>query len=298
MELEFLGTSSAVPSKQRNHTSISLKAFGEVMLFDCGEGTQRQLTNAHISPMKINKIFITHFHGDHILGLPGLIQSMGFRGRENTLDIYGPKGLETLINTIQHIGYFIINYPINFHEIQEDGKIIETEEYQIECAFVEHNVPTLAYSITEKKKPRFLREKAIELGVPVGPDFGRLHNGETITIEGKEITPDMVLGPHRTGKKITYSGDTRPTENLVKLAENSDILIHESTYEISDEEKAINNAHSTSKDAAKIAEKANVKHLILTHFSTRYINTDTIKEEATAIFPNTTVAFDFLKIEL
>ena len=143
-----------------------------------------------------------------------------------------------------------------------------------------------------------LREKAIELGVPVGPDFGRLHNGETITIEGKEITPDMVLGPHRTGKKITYSGDTRPTENLVKLAENSNILIHESTYEISDEEKAINNAHSTSKDAAKIAEKANVKHLILTHFSTRYINTDTIKEEATAIFPNTTVAFDFLKIEL
>ena len=125
MELEFLGTSSAVPSKQRNHTSISLKAFGEVMLFDCGEGTQRQLTNAHISPMKINKIFITHFHGDHILGLPGLIQSMGFRGRENPLDIYGPKGLETLINTIQHIGYFIINYPINFHEIQEDGKIIE-----------------------------------------------------------------------------------------------------------------------------------------------------------------------------
>jgi ribonuclease Z len=243
MELEFLGTASAVPSKQRNHTSISLKAFGEVMLFDCGEGTQRQLTDAHISPMKINKIFITHFHGDHILGLPGLIQSMGFRGRENPLDVYGPKGLKALLAAIQHLGYFVINFPLNFHEISEEGTIVDNEDYIINCTFVEHNVPALAYSITEKKKPRFLREKAIELGVPVGPDFGRLHNGETITLKGETITPEMVLGPPRTGRKITYSGDTRPNENLIKLAENSDILIHEATYEEADEEKAINNSH-------------------------------------------------------
>ena len=269
MEIEFLGTASAVPSKQRNHSSISLKAFGEVILFDCGEGTQKQLTYAHISPMKIEKIFITHFHGDHILGLPGLIQSMGFRGREKPLDVYGPKGVNALFNAIQHIGYFVINFPLNFHEILEEGEVIDNEEYIIECAFADHNVPALAYSITEKKKPRFLREKAIELGVPIGPDFGKLHNGESVIVDGQEITPKMVLGPPRKGRKITYSGDTRPNERIVKLAEDSDILIHESTYDSSDCEKAKDHSHSTSKEAANIAKKANVKQLILTHFSTR-----------------------------
>lgn len=298
MEIEFLGTASAVPSKQRNHSSISLKAFGEVILFDCGEGTQKQLTYAHISPMKIEKIFITHFHGDHILGLPGLIQSMGFRGREKPLDVYGPKGVNALFNAIQHIGYFVINFPLNFHEILEEGKVIDNEEYIIECAFADHNVPALAYSITEKKKPRFLREKAIELGVPIGPDFGKLHNGESVIVDGQEITPKMVLGPPRKGRKITYSGDTRPNERIVKLAEDSDILIHESTYDSSDCEKAKDHSHSTSKEAANIAKKANVKQLILTHFSTRYTNTLTIEKEASEVFKNSVVAYDFMKIEL
>lgn len=297
MEITFLGTSSAVPSKYRNHAAITLKAFGEIILFDCGEGTQRQLTNAKISPMKIDKIFISHYHGDHILGLGGLIQSMGFRGRTRDLDIYGPSGLKKLINAIFNTGYFLINFNININEINE-GIILETEEYVIESKKTEHNISNISYSIYEKKKPRFLREKAIELGVPIGPAFGKLHKGEEIEINGKIIKPEQVLGKKRIGKKISYSGDTRPCEKMIDLAKNSDILIHESTYEETDKERAIDNAHSTSKEAAQIAKSANVKQLILTHISTRYTSDETIEKEAQEIFKNTTIAKDYMTIEL
>ena len=170
MEITFLGTSSAVHSYTRNHPGIILKAFGEVMLFDCGESTQRQLIYAKISPMKISKIFISHYHGDHILGLPGLLQSLNFRGREKPLTIYGPKGLKKVENAIYSLGYCKFDFPIEFIEISS-GTILETDEYIIKSQEVMHNVTNLAYSIEEKKKPRFLRNKAIELGVPVGPLF-------------------------------------------------------------------------------------------------------------------------------
>ncbi|WP_297979304.1 ribonuclease Z [uncultured Methanobrevibacter sp.] len=297
MEIIFLGTSSAVPSKKRNHAGIILRAFGEVMLFDCGEGTQRQLIDANVSPMKINKIFITHYHGDHILGLAGLIQSLGFRGRENDLDIYGPKGLHGVINAISHMGYFQINYQINIHEIAE-GIVVETDDYKIESCISEHNLLNMSYSIYEKKKPRFNREKAIELGVPVGPLFGKLHNGEEVEVDGKIIKPEQVLGEPRKGKKVTYSGDTRPCEKLIELARDSTLLIHESTYEDADYERAVENCHSTSKEAAEVAKKANVKELVLTHISTRYKTDKIIEKEAKEIFENTQVAHDFMKIDL
>lgn len=297
MEITFLGTSSAVPSKHRNHTAIVLKHFGEVMLFDCGEGTQRQLTYAKISPMKIDKIFITHYHGDHILGLAGLIQSMGFRGRSEDLDIYGPKGLNKLINAISNTGFFQINFQIITHEIGE-GIVLETNEYIIKSIIAEHNIDNLAYSIYEKKKPRFLREKAIELGVPVGPAFGKLHNGEEVEINGKIIKPEQVLGEPRIGQKVTYSGDTRPCEKMIELAQGSDVLIHEATYEHEDQDKAIENCHSTSKEAAEIAKEANVKLLVLTHISTRYTTDINIKEEAKEIFENTVVANDFTELNI
>ncbi|MDR0911794.1 MAG: ribonuclease Z [Methanobrevibacter sp.] len=300
MELVFLGTASAIPSKFRNHSSIALKAFGEVILFDCGEGTQRQLTIAKISPMKINKIFISHYHGDHILGLPGLLQSMDFRGRETPIEIYGPKGLNQLKNAILNLGYSSINFPIILHEINEneEHKIFENEEYYVNCIKTSHNISNISYSITEKKKPRFLREKAIELGVKVGPDFGKLHKGIEIEINGKIIKPEEVLGPPRKGIKISYSGDTSYDENLIKLAENSDILIHEGTYEEKDRTKANKSFHSTAKDAAKLAKNSNVNQLIITHLSTRYSDQKNIKQEATSIFKNTTIAYDFLTIDL
>ena len=297
MEIIFLGTSSAVPTLERNHPSIALRAFAEVMLFDCGEGTQRQLIEAKISPMKITKIFISHFHGDHILGLGGLIQSLGFRGREKDLDIYGPKGLHKIINAISSFGYFQKNYNLNIHEIQ-DGTVIETEDYVVECAKVEHNIPSYAYSIREKKKPLFLREKAEELGIPPGPLYGKLHNGEEVEFEGRIIKPEQVLGEAKKGKKISYSGDTRPCEAMIRLARDSDILIHESTYEAEDYQRAVDNAHSTSVEAAEIAREANVNELVLTHISTRYTSDKNIKSEAQKVFKNTKVARDYMKIDL
>lgn len=297
MEIIFLGTSSAVPTLERNHPSIALRAFAEVMLFDCGEGTQRQLIEAKISPMKITKIFISHFHGDHILGLGGLIQSLGFRGREKDLDIYGPKGLQRIINAISNFGYFQINYNLNIHEI-DDGTIIETEEYVVECAKVEHNIPSYAYSIREKKKPLFLRKKAEELGIPPGPLYGKLHKGEEVEFEGRIIKPEQVLGEAKKGKKISYSGDTRPCEAMIRLARDSDILIHESTYEAEDYQRAVDNAHSTSVEAAEIAREANVNELVLTHISTRYTSDENILSEAQKVFKNTKVAKDYMKIDL
>ena len=297
MELTFLGTSSAVPSKYRNHTSIALKAFGEVMMFDCGEGTQRQLSNAKISPMKIDKIFISHLHGDHILGLPGLIQSMGFRGRVEPLHIYGPRGISRLNEVISQFGYFSIDFPVEIHDLVE-GKIIENEEYLIECVKTNHNIYNLAYSVYEKKKPRFLREKAIELGVKPGPDFGKLHNGFEVKVGEKVIKPEQVLGKKRHGLKIVYSGDTKPCEAMIDFAKKASVLIHESTYKTEDEIKATNNFHSTSSQAAKIAKDANVEKLILTHISTRYTNIEDLKKEAIEIFENTIVAYDFMNIEL
>ncbi|WP_297826879.1 ribonuclease Z [uncultured Methanobrevibacter sp.] len=297
MEIIFLGTSSAVHSYTRNHPAIILKAFGETMLFDCGEGTQRQLIFAKVSPMKISKIFLSHYHGDHILGLPGLLQSMNFRGREKKLTIYGPKGLYDLKDSLFKLGYSKIEFPIEFIEI--GSQTIESDEdYIIKSQHVNHNVPCLAYSVEELKKPRFNREKAIELGVPVGPDFGRLHNGEEVEIDGKIIKPEQVLGPPRKGNKITYSGDTTPCSEMVDFAKDSTILIHESTYMSEDADKAVENFHSTSADAAKIAKDSNSKELILTHFSTRYTQTDGLLKEAKEIFENTKLAKDFMKIDI
>lgn len=299
MEIIFLGTSSAVHSKDRNHPSIAIRAFGEVFLFDCGEATQKQILQTNVSPMKISKIFLTHYHGDHILGLPGLLQSMSLNGREKKLTIYGPKGLNKIKDAIYSLGYCAIEYPVEFIEI-DSGIIIDNEEYFIQAQRVRHNVPALAYSIEEKKKPRFLRDKAIELGVPVGPAFGRLHNGEEVEINGRIIKPEQVLGEPRKGIKITYSGDTRPCEEMIMLARDSTILIHESTFLKQDYTNAEEYAHSTSIDAAYVAKDSNSKELILTHISTRYSEdyAEIMLKEAQSVFENTRLANDFMEIEL
>ncbi|WP_405305816.1 ribonuclease Z [Methanobrevibacter sp.] len=299
MEVTFLGTSSAVHSKDRNHPSIAAKAFGDVFLFDCGEGTQRQILFTNVSPMKISKIFITHFHGDHILGLPGLLQSMSLNGRESKLTVYGPRGLNKIKDAIYSFGYCAIEYPVEFIEIGT-GIIEETDEYVIKAQSVRHNVPSLAYSIEEKKKPRFLREKAIELGVPVGPAFGKLHNGEEVEIDGKIIKPEQVLGPPRKGIKLTYSGDTRPCEEMIMFAKDSTLLIHESTFIQKEAQNAEDYGHSTSQDAAFVARESNSEKLIITHISTRYGEeyAQIMLKEAQEIFENTELARDYLEENL
>lgn len=297
MEIIFLGTSSAVPTKYRNHASIALKAFGEIFLFDCGEGTQRQMINSKISPLKINHIFISHLHGDHILGLPGLIQSMGFKGRKDPLYIFGPPGINSLKTIFLKLKCLNNSYNIKIQEVDE-GCILDTEKYSINCVKCEHNITNYAYSIIEKKKPRFLREKAIELGVEPGPNYSRLHNGEEIKINDKIIKPEQVLGPPRKGIKITYSGDTRPCQSLINFAHKSTVLIHESTFEDDDLNNAIEHAHSTSSEAANIANEAEVEKLVLTHISARYSDTKVMQKSAKKIFNNVVIAKDYMILEV
>ena len=297
MELVFLGTSSAIPTSHRNHSSIALKAFGEIFLFDCGEGTQLQMSKAKISPMKINNIFITHFHGDHILGLPGIIQSMAFRGRKNPLHIFGPKGLVEMVNIIRNFGYFSLTFEIYMHEI-EDGIILDAENYRVSCSKMNHTVLNFAYSIYEKRRPKFIKEKAIALGINPGPDFGKLQRGIAVKVGDNIIHPEQVLGEERKGRKIVYSGDTTPSDKMLEFAKDADLLVHESTFEGKYGDEAGEMGHSTSVQAAEIAKKANVKRLILTHVSTRYKKSDILETEAREIFENSTVAEDFMQIEV
>lgn len=297
MELIFLGTSSALPTNSRNHSSIALKAFGEVMLFDCGEGTQRQMAIIKLSPMKVNNIFITHLHGDHFLGLPGMIQSMAFRGRKDPLHIYGPKGIEKTIENIINLGYYSLTFQIYPHEIEE-GMVAETEGYLIKCCPTHHSIINLAYSVEEKRNPKFLRENALKLGLKPGPDFGKLQKGISVEIDGQIIKPEEVLGPKRKGRKIVYSGDTKPCSEMVDFAKGADVLIHESTFESSQELKAQKTGHSTTTQAAAIAEMADVSQLILSHISTRYRDISILKEEANKIFDQVIIAEDFMTVEV
>lgn len=292
-----MGTSSALPTNKRNHPAIALKAFGEVMLFDCGEGTQRQMTRLKLSPMKINQIFITHLHGDHFLGLPGIIQSLAFRGRTEPLHIYGPEGIIKTIENIKNLGYYCLSFPIHVYEISE-GLIGETDEYIIRCCLARHSVPNLAYSVEEKRSPKFQKEKAIKLGLKPGPDFGKLQRGIPVEVNGKTIKPEQVLGKERKGRKIVYSGDTKPCPELVNFAFQADVLIHESTFESSQEEKALKSCHSTTTHAATIARESEVSELILFHMSTRYRDSDMLRKEAERVFDKVTVAEDFMTYEV
>lgn len=265
------------------------------MLFDCGEGTQRQMARIKLSPMKVDHIYLTHLHGDHFLGLPGMIQSMAFRGRKEPLHIYGPEGTIKTVQAIKDLGYYALSFPIHAYEVRE-GVILETDNYVIECCPTHHSVLNLAYSVEEKRSPKFLREKAIALGLKPGPDFGKLQNGIPVELNGELILPEQVLGEKRRGRKIVYSGDTIPCQELVKFASNADVLIHESTYESSQEKKALENGHSTTTQAAEIAKKAKVFELILTHISTRYKNSGDLRKEASQVFREVTVAEDFMTI--
>lgn len=292
-----MGTASAIPTKTRNHASIVLKIYDRTVLFDCGEGTQKQIMEAQVSPMKIDDIYITHLHGDHILGLPGIIQSLAFRGRTRPLNIYGPQGISELITHIKNLGYYTISYELMVHEIEGDDVVIyQQNNFLIRAMKMKHTITNYAYKIEEIKQPKFLRDKAIELGVPPGPLFGKLQDGNPVIIDGHEILPEQVLGPPRSGVKLVYSGDTIPQENMIYFAKDVNVLIHEATFSNEYKEKAIENGHTIAEDAALIAKNANVQQLILTHLSNRYTSSETLEKEAKAIFENTVYAEDMMTI--
>ena len=293
MQIVFLGTSGSWPTPKRNAPAVAIKRGPEVILFDCGEGTQRQFMQSKLSFMQIAKVFITHFHGDHFLGLPGLIQSMNMYDRDKPINIYGPKGIKELTHTLVTLGYFTPGFAISVTEFT-DGTSIDFGEYAVSAIAADHSVPALSYCLEEKMRPgRFDKPKALELGIPEGPIFGRLQDGESVIIGGKAFTPNMVMGPPRKGRKIVYTGDTLAHQKLADFARDCDVLIHDATADTSMEEKANKYGHSTAKQAAMLAKECNAKVLFLTHFSPRYEDPAPMLAEAKAVFENSMLAEDF-----
>ena len=253
MEIIFLGTTAAVPSTERGHSGIALKYQDEVLLWDCGEGTQRQLIASKTSYMKIKKIFITHFHGDHFLGLPGLIQTLSFADRKEELHVYAPRGIKEIFEKILELGEYGLKYEIAVHNLSS-GFEVRDEKYTIKSIKVEHSIPTYGLVFEEIKGREFLLEKARKLGIPPGPAYSKLQNGEKIKFGGRWIYPDEVLGEKKKGFKVVYSSDTRPCRRVLKNCREA-ALIHDGTFDDSLRNNAIETMHSTCAEAAQVAKE-------------------------------------------
>ena len=299
LKVIFLGTGGSVPSPKRGMPSLMVVRDGERMLFDCGEGTQRQMMCARSGFMDIGAIFLTHFHADHTLGIPGLLQTMGFQGRTEPLHIYGPKFVQEYCETLDSLGYLKPGFDVVVHELKP-GDFVDKKEYRIEAFRTFHSVPSLGYALREELRPgRFNRQRAIELGVPEGPLFGRLHKGETVTVNGKEIKSADVVGESRNGRLVVYSGDTTPSHTFISVIEGADLWISEATFADEAADKAAETLHSSSGDVARLAAMAGVQRLVLTHISSRYADDITpLLEDARKHFENVTVADDFMEVEI
>jgi ribonuclease Z len=302
-----LGTSSGKPTLHRNVSATAVVGEGEWWLFDCGEATQTQIARAGISPHKLAGIFITHLHGDHFNGLPGLLSTMALDKREHELILAGPPGIREYLELLGRLRILFVNYPLKVRELGPEyfsDKPVETVYESASSTVVtrplDHRIFALGYRIEERMKPgRFDLEKASELGIPVGPLYGQLQSGREITLaDGRVIKPSQVLGPPRRGKSVSYCLDTRPCENAVTLAREVDLLIYEATYTHEFTEEARQYGHSTAGQAAVIAREAKARQLLITHFSSRYPDPRPLLEEARAIFPATTMAEDLMEIEI
>lgn len=304
MDLLFLGTGAGVPAKLRNVSALALMLQEErnaVWLFDCGEATQHQILHTSLKPRKIEKIFITHLHGDHIFGLPGLLGSRSFQGGTSELTVYGPKGIRQFLEVSLKVSGTHLKYPLTIMEF-EDGPIFEDSQFKVEVLLLDHAVPSYGFRITEKDKQGTLDAKRLrEEGIAPGPIYKQLKAGEAVTLEdGRRIHGSDYVGPPQKGRVLTVLGDTRPCPNAVKLSVNADLLVHESTFSGDSEEMASAYFHSTTLQAAAIARDANAEMLCLTHISSRYgkEDWDQLEKEAQSIFPNTKVVSDFTNIAI
>lgn len=304
MELFFLGTGAGIPAKLRNVTSIALKLLeerGAVWLFDCGEATQHQILHTSLKPRRVEKIFITHLHGDHIYGLPGFLSSRSFQGGESEVTIYGPAGIKQFVETNLSVSQTYLKYPIHFVEI-EDGIVFEDEQFIVEARLLEHGIPSYGYRVMEKELPGVLLvEKLRDAGVSPGPIYKKIKNGEIVTLEdGTVINPADFTGPKKKGRIVTILGDTRICEAAKHLAMNADLLVHEATFSQGEETLAYEYFHSTTIQAATVAKEAEAKKLCLTHISSRYDKEAwrTLEDEAKTIFPDTEIAEDFKEIAI
>ena len=247
-------------------------------MFDCGEGAQRQMIKAKVGFHKKAKIFISHMHGDHVLGLPGLLQTMALMDRQRKLEIYGPQGIKSFLESIRENLQFALTFPVEIHEIIDAGVICREEEYTVEAAWSNHVIPSLAYAFVEKPRPgKFYPDKAKALGVPEGQLWSKLQHGDIIKLsDGRVVKPEEVMGPLRHGRKIVYTGDTRPFKGFAKLAADADMVIHDATLDDALAENAAEDGHSTPSQAAEEARKAKAKKLVLTHISARYVDAGTV----------------------
>lgn len=300
MQVVFLGTAGSIPTSKRSLPAILLKLKGEQLMFDCGEGVQRQMITAGASFHKKMKIFITHMHGDHVLGLPGLMQTMALLDRKKILEIYGPPGIRRFIECVTETLQFSLTFPTKISEINEAGVVCDEPEYNVQAVQANHVTLSLAYALVEKSRPgKFYPEKAKALGVPEGPLWGQLQRGKIVKLpDGRVVQPKDVLGVPRQGRKIVYAGDTRPFEGLADFAFDADLLIHDATFGDELAERAEKDGHSTPSQAAEMAKKAKVKKLVLTHVSARYEDSSLLLKQACKIFRNTSIAEDFLTIEI
>ena len=307
MELEFLGTGAGSPAKFRNVTGIALKLLEErnsIWLFDCGEGTQHQILRTNIRPRKIDKIFITHLHGDHVFGLPGFLSSRSFQGGDQAgpLTIYGPKGIKEFVTCALRISQSKLSYRINFVELDQEGILYEDERFIVSFKYLDHRITSVGYRIVEKDYPgELLVAKLQEQHVPAGPIYGQIKAGKVVTLtDGRILDGKDFIGPAKKGRIVTILGDTRQTPNIFELAKDADALVHESTFGKGEGKLARNYYHSTSIQAAKIAQKAHVKKLLLTHISARYVGplVNNLEHDAKEIFTNSKVVKDFDVIEI
>ena len=298
MKIVFLGTSAAQPTERRGLSCICLEKDGEILMFDAGEAAQISYMKSGLGWNKKMRLFVTHLHGDHCVGILGLLQTMTMRNRTEPLEVFGPSGIEEFIGANIKVLNFGLSFPVLITTIKE-GKIFEDNTFSIYACKANHSIVAYSYLFEEKDKPgRFSVENAKKLGIPEGELWKELQNGNEIKINDKIINPDQVLGEKRKGKKIGFSGDTMPTKELEKFFEGCDFLVFDSTFLEEEEEKALDTCHSTAKQAATLAKNSNVKNLILTHFSARYKDETQHLAEAGKIHNSVITAKDLLEIEI
>jgi ribonuclease Z len=297
LDLVFLGTSGSMPTGQRAPAALLLRRGGERLLFDCAEGTQRQLLRSNVGLIELREVFLTHYHADHYLGLPGMLKTFALRGREVPITIYGPPGLRELFGALRRI-FGRLTYTVELKELRPGDELIR-DDYRLATFAVAHGVSAVGYALVEDARPgRFDVQAADALGVPSGPERGALQRGESVTLaDGTTITPDKVLGPARPGRKVVIAGDGGPAESVIDAARNADVLVHEATFCEDERERARETQHSTAHEAAGVARAAEVELLALTHLSNRYFGGE-VAREARTIFPNTVVPRDFDTIDV
>ena len=297
LDLVFLGTAGSMPTAQRAPAALLVRRGGDRLLFDCAEGTQRQLLRSSVGLVELGEIFVTHFHADHILGLPGLFKTFSLRGRERPLEVHGPRGLVDLLGSLKRV-VGKLSYEVRVVEL-DPGDVLERDGYRLAAFEVSHGVPAVGWSLIESTRPgRFDVEAADALGVPSGPARGALQRGESVTLpDSSVVSADQVLGPPRPGRKLVITGDTAPSESVVEAAWGAEVLVTEATFSEEELERAQETMHQTAAQAAGIAQRANIGLLALTHLSNRYFGPE-IAREAREIFPDTVVPKDFDVVEV